>query len=292
MKESFCSKVMTLKQAVKARAQLAHEGRKLVVTNGCFDMFHRGHAEYLMKARSYGDALYVLVNSDASVRALKGPARPVFSEEDRAFLLSCFRFVDGVVIFRSSRCDAELAALKPDVYVKGGDYTVESLNPAERSALLAAGTDIRFIRFVPNHSSSGTMRNERDQYLKVYKNIDADFKKQMLHISNSYNNINKYFVYLNTQKKQEDRLLQKIQSVLDKLQDQYIQVEENNSFQHKKQSDKKLLNSFYSAWNNFQNYRNEYDEDMDQFKHIKTDLKKVRLKRIQLALDKMAEKGV
>ena len=75
------SKVMTLEEAVEARRKLAASGRKLVVTNGCFDLLHRGHAEYLMQARSLADALFVLVNSDASVRALKGPTRPVLKKE-------------------------------------------------------------------------------------------------------------------------------------------------------------------------------------------------------------------
>ena len=111
-----------------------------------------------MQARSLADALFVLINSDESVRALKGPTRPVNLEADRAFLLACLEFVDGVVVFDSSRCDRELAALKPDVYVKGGDYTVDSLDPAERAALLNAGSEIRFIPFVPGYSTTGTLK--------------------------------------------------------------------------------------------------------------------------------------
>ena len=149
---------MTLNRAVKVRLKLAAEGRRLAVTNGCFDLLHRGHAEYLMQARSLADALFVLINSDASVRALKGPMRPVNRMSDRAFLLACMEFVDGVIVFRSSRCDRELAALKPDVYAKGGDYTVESLDPSERAALLEAGSDIRFIPFVPGYSTTGTLK--------------------------------------------------------------------------------------------------------------------------------------
>ena len=157
------TKVMTLEQAVEARRKLAAAGRRLAVTNGCFDLLHRGHAEYLMEARSLADALYVLVNSDASVRALKGPSRPVNAEDDRAFLLACLEFVDGVIVFRSSRCDAELAALKPDVYVKGGDYTVDSLDPSERAALLEAGSEIRFIPFVPGYSTTGTLKKAAEK---------------------------------------------------------------------------------------------------------------------------------
>ena len=154
---------MTLEQAVEARSELAAAGRRLAVTNGCFDLLHRGHAEYLMQARSLADRLFVLINSDASVRALKGPTRPVNMEDDRAFLLACLEFVDGVVIFRSSRCDKELAALKPDVYVKGGDYTVDSLDPDERAAPLQAGSEIRFIPFVPGYSTTGTLKKAAEK---------------------------------------------------------------------------------------------------------------------------------
>ena len=157
------TKVMSLEQAIEARKKLAAAGRKLAVTNGCFDLLHRGHAEYLMQARSLADRLFVLINSDASVRALKGPTRPVNLEDDRAFLLACLEFVDGVVIFRSSRCDKELAALKPDVYVKGGDYTVDSLDPDERAALLQAGSEIRFIPFVPGYSTTGTLKKAAEK---------------------------------------------------------------------------------------------------------------------------------
>ena len=152
------SKVMTLEQAVEARLKLAAAGRKLAVTNGCFDLLHRGHAEYLMQARAFADRLFVLVNGDESVRALKGPTRPVNGEDDRAFLLACLEFVDGVIVFRSPRCDEELSALKPDVYVKGGDYTIESLDPDERAALLEVGSEICFIPFVPGYSTTGTLK--------------------------------------------------------------------------------------------------------------------------------------
>ena len=152
------AKVMTLEQAVEARRKLAAAGCRLAVTNGCFDLLHRGHAEYLMQARALADRLFVLINSDESVRALKGPTRPVNREADRAFLLACLEFVDGVVVFRSSRCDSELSALKPDVYVKGGDYTIDSLDPAERAALLDAKSEICFIPFVPGYSTTGTLK--------------------------------------------------------------------------------------------------------------------------------------
>lgn len=152
------SRVMDLEAALRYREALRKEGKKLVVTNGCFDLLHRGHASYLAAAREHGDALLVLVNSDASVRSLKGPTRPVVDEYSRAFLLASLRAVDAAVIFNSSRCDRELAVLKPDLYVKAGDYTLEKLDPVERAALEAAGTEIVFMPFVAGFSTTGTLK--------------------------------------------------------------------------------------------------------------------------------------
>jgi rfaE bifunctional protein nucleotidyltransferase chain/domain len=152
------ARVMDLETALRYRETLRKEGKRLVVTNGCFDLLHRGHASYLAAARECGDALLVLVNSDASVRALKGPSRPVVDEYSRAFLLASLRAVDAAVVFDDSRCDRELAVLKPDVYVKAGDYTLETLNPQERAALEAAGTEIVFMPFVAGFSTTGTLK--------------------------------------------------------------------------------------------------------------------------------------
>ncbi len=151
----------SLEDAVCWRTRLRKEKLSLSVTNGCFDILHRGHAEYLWSARRLGDRLLVLLNSDESVRALKGPARPVNGEYDRAFLLASFEFVDAVLVFRGARCHAELAALAPDAYAKGGDYTLETLDPEERAALLQSGTKVSFIPFVPGHSTSAILRKSR-----------------------------------------------------------------------------------------------------------------------------------
>ncbi|MBO5765025.1 MAG: adenylyltransferase/cytidyltransferase family protein [Lentisphaeria bacterium] len=148
------SRLLSLEEASNWRRELAEQGKKLVVTNGCFDIMHRGHASYLESARKLGDAMLILLNSDASVRALKGASRPVVCEDDRAFMLNSLRCVDRVVIFNSSRCDKELAALAPDIYVKAGDYTVETLEASERDALLKSGTEIKFMPFVPGLSTS------------------------------------------------------------------------------------------------------------------------------------------
>jgi len=146
--------IMTLPEAVAWRQKLAAEGKKLVVTNGCFDILHRGHAEYLYESRRCGDALLILVNSDRAVSELKGPTRPVVPQEHRAYLLAALEAVDAVVIFDSARCNAELAALAPDIYIKGGDYTVASLNPLERAALENAGTQIVFKPFIEGFSTT------------------------------------------------------------------------------------------------------------------------------------------
>ena len=151
-------KVMTLAQAEEWRKQLKQQGKSLAITNGCFDILHRGHAEYLQSARNCADALLVLVNADASISELKGPTRPICKQKDRAFLLACLEFVDAVVIFDSQRCDKELAVLQPDIYVKGGDYTIEKLNPQERSVLQAAGAEFRFIPFVPGYSTTAVIK--------------------------------------------------------------------------------------------------------------------------------------
>src|SRR5690606_16208333 len=99
-------------------SDLRKQGRRLVLTNGVFDLLHTGHLHYLQQARALGDALFVALNSDASVRALKGPLRPVQSEEQRAYALAATWFVDGIVIFREPRLTAEIRALAPDVYCK------------------------------------------------------------------------------------------------------------------------------------------------------------------------------
>ena len=158
-------KIMTLADAVEWRGRLRAQNRRLAVTNGCFDILHRGHVDYLDRARRSGDALLVLLNSDRSVRELKGPSRPVNDEYARAFVLAGLAAVDAVTVFDGERCTAELAALAPDIYVKGGDYTVETLNPAERQALLDAGSEFCFIPFVAGYSTTNTiarMREDRD----------------------------------------------------------------------------------------------------------------------------------
>ena len=140
------------------RDQLAAEGKKLVFTNGCFDLLHAGHVRYLADARALGDAMVMALNSDASVRALKGPERPLNSENDRAEVLMALKAVDAVVVFGDERATQLIEAIQPHVYAKGGDYTVESLNAEERAALQAVGAEIRILPLVPGRSTTATIR--------------------------------------------------------------------------------------------------------------------------------------
>jgi D-glycero-beta-D-manno-heptose 1-phosphate adenylyltransferase len=148
------AKLLSSADAVAWRRKLATEGKKLVLTNGVFDLLHTGHLHYLRRTRGLGDALCVALNSDASVRQLKGPSRPVQGEVERAYALGALACVDAVVIFREKRLTEEIRALRPDVYTKAGDYTLEKLDAEERAALQEAGTKIVFMPFLPGFSTT------------------------------------------------------------------------------------------------------------------------------------------
>jgi rfaE bifunctional protein nucleotidyltransferase chain/domain len=139
------------------RSELAAQGKRLVFTNGCFDILHTGHVRYLQQARALGDALVVAVNGDVSVRALKGPTRPINPEEDRSEVLAALACVDFVTIFQTERVTDLLRTIQPHVYAKGGDYTVASLDPGERGALEEAGTEIRILPLVPGRSTTAIL---------------------------------------------------------------------------------------------------------------------------------------
>ena len=141
----------------RLRDTLHARGKKLVFTNGCFDLLHAGHVRYLEQARALGDALVVALNSDASVRLLKGPGRPLNHQNDRAEVLAALRAVDAVVVYEDQRATGLIDAIHPHLYAKGGDYTVESLNAGERDALKRAGTEIRILPLVPGRSTTSTI---------------------------------------------------------------------------------------------------------------------------------------
>ena len=150
-------KILSVADLVRQRDLLAEQGRRLVFTNGCFDLLHVGHVRYLQAARALGDALVVAVNGDASVRALKGPSRPIHPEEDRAEVLAALGCVDFVVLFDTERVTELVRAIRPHLYAKGGDYTVASLNAEERAALGEVGAEIRILPLVPGKSTTGTL---------------------------------------------------------------------------------------------------------------------------------------
>lgn len=152
---------MTLEAAVAAREALRAQGRRVVLTNGVFDLLHTGHLHSLRAARTLGDALIVALNADTSVRALKGPTRPVQSEIERAYALGSLACVDAVVVFREKRLTAEIRALRPDVYAKAGDYTLDKLDPEERAELERVGAQISFVPFLPGFSTTGLIAKIR-----------------------------------------------------------------------------------------------------------------------------------
>lgn len=138
------------------RAATRSRGR-LVVTNGCFDLLHPGHVLYLETARNLGDALLVGLNGDNSVRELKGVGRPVNVQDDRAIVLAALESVSAVCIFEDRTATQFLQRAKPDIYVKGGDYTVETLNQDERKAVESGGGKIVIIPFVSGKSTTSLL---------------------------------------------------------------------------------------------------------------------------------------
>ncbi len=134
-------------------------GRRLVFTNGCFDVLHRGHTAYLRQARALGDRLIVAVNGDDSVRRLKGPGRPVNGESDRAAVLAALECVDYVTVFHDDTPIPLIAAIRPDVYVKGGDYSPEMLE--ETPVVRANGGEVRTVDYVPDHSTTALLHRVR-----------------------------------------------------------------------------------------------------------------------------------
>jgi rfaE bifunctional protein nucleotidyltransferase chain/domain len=153
-----CAKWLTLETLEPWRQSVRERGLKLVVTNGCFDLLHLGHVRYLQTARREGDLLLVGVNGDASVRALKGPTRPLHSESERAEVLAALECVSAVCIFQETRATRFLERVQPDVYVKGGDYTLETLDADERRVVQGCGGRIVLVPFVDGHSTTGLLR--------------------------------------------------------------------------------------------------------------------------------------
>lgn len=148
------AKIVDLEKLSDHSEKLRAARKKLVATNGCFDLLHVGHVRYLQTARALGDFLAVGLNSDRSVRELKGRGRPIMTESDRAEILAALECVDLITIFPEMRATQFLTAAKPAIYVKGGDYSSETLNEEERAALKQIGAEIHIIPFEPGYSTS------------------------------------------------------------------------------------------------------------------------------------------
>ncbi|MDA1273425.1 MAG: adenylyltransferase/cytidyltransferase family protein [Verrucomicrobia bacterium] len=151
---NFCNKIVSFAKLADWRRCFQNEGKRLVVTNGCFDLLHIGHVTYLEAARNQGDALLVGVNGDSAVRDLKGPARPINTEADRAAVLAALESVNGVCVFAEARAVQFLKLARPDIYVKGGDYTLDTLDSEERLAVENCGGRIVIIPMVPGKSTT------------------------------------------------------------------------------------------------------------------------------------------
>ena len=170
MPESNLTTASSAAEVAALRDELAVGGKRLVFTNGCFDLLHVGHVRYLREARALGDALVVALNSDDSVRRLKGSDRPLNSQGDRVEILLALESVDRVVVFDDERATKLIREIRPQIYAKGGDYTVDSLNAEEREALESAGAEIRILSLVAGKSTSGTLaklNNGRDRKPRI-----------------------------------------------------------------------------------------------------------------------------
>ncbi len=176
---SISNKIMTLGQAVAWSKAIQANGKKLVVTNGVFDLLHRGHAQYLHDAAELGDALLVAINSDNAVHKLKGPSRPVVGENDRAFMLAALESVSAVVIFDATKPLEVFRSLHVDVYAKGGDYTEDTLDREEYALLKAQSPKFAFIPFVTGFSTTRTIKQIRHEDTDVSQPSAASFDPRL-----------------------------------------------------------------------------------------------------------------
>jgi D-glycero-beta-D-manno-heptose 1-phosphate adenylyltransferase len=154
-------KILSLEDLAERAKALRDAGKKVVATNGCFDLLHVGHVRYLKAARARGDILIVGVNGDDSVRQLKGPRRPLNNEKDRAEVLAALESVDLIAIFPEERATRFIQLVAPDLYVKGGDYKTETLNSEERAVLEKLGTKIDLVPFEKGYSTSSLLEKLR-----------------------------------------------------------------------------------------------------------------------------------
>jgi rfaE bifunctional protein nucleotidyltransferase chain/domain len=140
------------------REEKKQRGKKVVATNGCFDLLHVGHVRFLQEAKALGDVLVVGVNGDSSVRELKGDGRPVNGEADRAEVVAGLGCVDAVIIFPEKRATRFLESVKPDLYVKGGDYQADQLDKDELDAVTKGGGRVQVLDLTPGRSTTAVLQ--------------------------------------------------------------------------------------------------------------------------------------
>lgn len=156
------SKILTKEEAIDQVSKWQNSDQKVVFTNGCFDIVHLGHIDYLEKARALGDKLVLGLNTDASVSRLKGPLRPVVNEYARARLMAALSFVDAVILFDEPTPTELIEAVKPDILVKGDDYTVANIAGAD--FVLSRGGEVKTIALVKGYSTSSLIEKIKQGY--------------------------------------------------------------------------------------------------------------------------------
>jgi rfaE bifunctional protein nucleotidyltransferase chain/domain len=161
----MASKLFTHTETLLKVRQWQAQGKQVVFTNGCFDILHAGHVQYLAAARSIGDALVIGLNSDASVRSIKGPLRPVCNELDRAAVLSALEVVDAVTLFDEDTPEQLIGMVLPDILVKGADWPVERIAGAQ--AVLANGGSVRNVPLLDARSTTGIIETILQRYAGV-----------------------------------------------------------------------------------------------------------------------------
>lgn len=149
-------------EIIEIRKKLKNEGKKVVFTNGCFDILHAGHVDYLNKARSMGDVLIVGMNSDSSIRRIKGELRPIVPQKERAFLVGNLKAVDYVTFFDEDTPGELISSLIPDVLVKGADWKIDQI--VGRDIVEAHGGEVKTIKFVNNQSTTNIIQTVLERY--------------------------------------------------------------------------------------------------------------------------------
>lgn len=162
-------KIKSLEELLRIREKARKAGKRIVWTNGCYDILHAGHVMYLEKARRLGDFLFVGLNSDHSINSTKGPLRPIVQEDERATVISALSCVDYVIIFHEDTPINIIRALKPDIYAKGGDYTIDTIDQTERRLVESYGGEIALLPGVEGNSTTAVI----NKILRAYTNPNS-----------------------------------------------------------------------------------------------------------------------